>query len=125
MTLNDREFIPDDVRIQPHSDGERVKVTFLRDTNESREVVLRRSWLPQFLNAMRNEIAPGQAVPIDPNSLSFGRSYSLQGWECKRSPEGGARMTLYIDLPDQGRVVTMPISLGPDEVTHLIDQLRS
>lgn len=118
------EFIPDEVEVFPNDDGKRIKLIFRRDdSSESREVVFLKSWLPQLLNQLRPHIAPSSAVQIDKNSLRPGQDFSLQGWECNLSPGGGARLILYIDLPDQGRVATVPMTLDKSDVQRLLERL--
>ena len=118
------EFIPDEVEVFPNNDGKRVKVVFRRDNGESREVVLLKPWLPQLLNQLRPQIAPSSAVQIDKGSLRPGQDFALQGWECNRVPGGGARLVLYIDLPDQGRVATVPMTLDKADVDRLRQKLE-
>jgi hypothetical protein len=124
MTTEPEEFIADQLEVAGSDDGTRVLLVFSRDdTSETREVVLRKSWLPQLLNMVRPHIDPSSAVPIDKNSLRPGQDFALQGWECKRVPGGGARLVLYIDLPDQGRVTTVPMTLDKTDVERLRQQL--
>lgn len=116
-------FHPDECEIFAHSDGEHIKIAFRTDSGESREVVLRRKALPSLLNQLSAQIAPGQAVRIDSHSLRPGTDFVLQGWECRLDAQGGARLVLYIDLPEQGRVVTVPLSLNAADVAQLIARL--
>ena len=117
------EFIPDEIEVFPNDDRKRVKLVFRRDSGESREVVLLKSWLPQLLTQLRPHIAPSSAVQIDKGSFQPGQDFALQGWECRTTPAGGARLVLYIDLPNQGRVVTVPMTLDRADVDQLRQQL--
>jgi hypothetical protein len=115
------EFIPDGVRTQ--RSGEYVKIIFERDDGQFRDVVAHRTWLPSLVTCLLNEIGPGQAVPIDKGSLNFGTTYSVQGFQARPASDGSARLTLFVDLPDQGRVVTIPIDLKPEERSQIIQML--
>lgn len=117
------DFFPDECEVLEHSDGQHIRIVFRSDSGESQQVCVRRKWLPSLLNQLSEQIAPGQAVRIDQNSLRPGMDFALQGWDCRRNPQGGARLVLYVDLPDQGRVVTIPVALDAHDVPVLVQRL--
>lgn len=109
-----------DIRVS----DEDVTLDFRTDNGESRVVVLSRKWLPTLIARLMQETEPGQAVPIDRNSLQIGASFSVQGWQIQHRSDGARRLVLAVDLPDQGRVVTIPLELSPSDVQNIIKQLQ-
>jgi hypothetical protein len=117
--MADEPFLVDESDVQIDASGEFVKFIFSRDSGERREVVLRRQWLPALATQIQKNIAPGQAVPIDKGSLQIGANFSLQGFQVRRKSDGGATLTLFVDMPDQGRVVTIPMQMSPADIATL------
>jgi hypothetical protein len=113
---------PDEMEIRV--DGDDIVLDFKADSGESRVVVLSRKWVPTLLARLMQETEPGQMVPIDRASLQIGASFSVQSWQVQRRSDGARRLTLAVDLPDQGRVVTIPLELSAAEVQSLLDQLK-
>lgn len=109
--------------LETERDGEWITLTFRADTGESQVVSLNWAQLPTLVAQLVQETGPGQAVPIDQGSLQIGTTYSLQGYQVRRNTDGRRLLTLAIDLPDQGRTVTIPIELSPKEVADLIGML--
>jgi hypothetical protein len=105
-------------------DGRQVKLVFRSDDGDSREIVVDRQWLPQLITQLQRRIAPGQAVPINKDSLDIGQTFALQGYQVRRNADGGAILTLFVDLPDQGRVVTIPLDFSSKDVDQLILMLK-
>lgn len=120
---DDVSFEATETDIALSADGAHVRLIFNDDNGKSREVILLRKWLPAFVAQMQRNIEPGQIVPIDKASLQIGRSFSLQGFQARRFPDGGATITLFVDLPDQGRVVTIPLEMTPKDVSTLLTML--
>jgi hypothetical protein len=112
------DFIPDDTDFEERDDS--IKIFFRRNNDTSREVTLLKKWVPVFVSQLISKIEEGQVVPIDKNSLQIGQSFSVQGWNMTKRQNGGRRLTLFVDLPDHGRVVTIPLELSSSEVAKLI-----
>ena len=123
MADESKEFRPDECETFLSEDRKRVKIVFRRDSGETQEAVLARTWIPQLIVQLQTRIEPGQATPIDRGSLRIGQTFSLQGYQVGHRPDGSAILTLFVDLPDQGRVVTIPLVLPPPEITQFIQML--
>jgi hypothetical protein len=121
----DAPFLVDNAAVALNDTGEFAKLVFSRDTGESREVILRREWLPMLVVEIQSKIAPSQATPIDRGSLHMGQNFSLRGFQARRVQSGGATLTLFVDLPDQGRGVTIPLDLTSEDVDTLIKMLSA
>jgi hypothetical protein len=113
---------PDEANIGP--EGEDIILDFRSDSGESRAVVLSREWLPGLIARLMHQIGPEEAVPVDQGSLQVGARFAVQGWQVQRESDGARRLDVIINLPDQGRVVTIPLDLTPPDVQNLIDQLK-
>jgi hypothetical protein len=121
----DRDFVATNgINIERHSDGKRVRLTFLGDEDKALAVVLPVSGLPQLAAAVQSEIGTGLIVPIDRNSLKIGRPYSVQGFQVQYRQDGSARLTIFENLHDQGRTVTHALELAAQDVTDLIAHLK-
>jgi hypothetical protein len=110
---------PDEADIS--ADGEDVVLDFRSDAGESRSVVLARQWLPGLIARLMHQIGPDEAVPTE---LQVGARFAVQGWQVARQSDGARRLDVIINLPDQDRVVTIPLDLAPADVQSLIDQLK-
>lgn len=121
--MADADFIPDNTLTETSSDGELIRISFLRDDGQSRVVTMHRTWLPQLLAELQSKIAPGQATPINRGSLQIGANFRVQGFQAHRNQDGSAVLTLAIDLTDQGRIVTLPIDLEASEREQIIQML--
>jgi hypothetical protein len=120
---DNRPFEASETDIALSGDGTSVRLIFNDDSRKSREVILRRKWLPMFAAQIQKNIEPGQIVPIDKGSLQIGQSFSLQGFHAHRLSDGGATIVLFVDLPDQGRVVTIPMDMTPKDLSTLLTML--
>ena len=116
----DDVFEPDECEVALSKDGESVRISFRRDNGTSREAVLPRKWLPGLVAQLLAQIEPGSAVPIDQGSLQIGRTFVVQGYNVRKRPDGGCLLTLFVDLPDQGRIVTIPLELSAPEVSEIV-----
>lgn len=117
MTLRPNEF-------EVGKDGDRVTLTFRADTGESQAVSLARAQVATFVARISQEIGAGSVVPIDRGTLQIGASFSVQGWQIQKRDDGARRIVLAIDLPDQDRVVTMPLDFTSAEVAQFIEELK-
>jgi hypothetical protein len=117
------DFEADELNIQTHTDGQRVRLRFSRDSGGHRLVTIRRSNLPTLLSVLQREIPPGAVVPIDRASLQAGTNYRLEGYGVQKQPDGGAMLTFHIELLDQGRGVSLPLRLSAQEVTDILRRL--
>lgn len=104
--------------------GDEIILDFKNDNGESQQISMSRTWLPQLLSRLMKEVPSGQAVPIDRSSLQVGASFSLEGWQVQRRNDGARRLVLAVNLPDQARVVTIPIELSAKEAESLVNQLE-
>jgi hypothetical protein len=115
---------PDEADIS--TDGEDVVLDFRSDAGESRSIVLSRQWLPGLIARLMHQVGPDEAIPsaTDQGSLQVGARFAVQGWQVARQSDGARRLDVIINLPDQDRVVTIPLDLTPPDVQSLIDQLK-
>lgn len=121
----DGPFRPDECETMLSEDGESVKMVLTNDVGERQEAVFDRRWIPSLITQLQRRIVPGQATPIDKDSLRPGQTFSLQGYEIWHEQDGSARLTLFLDLPDQNRVATIPIELTPKDVAAIIERLSA
>lgn len=120
--MTDDDFKPDDLQFQISEDGKSVRLIFTRDNGEYREVVLRRSSLPSLVAGAQNLLSPQDAVPIDRDSLRPGTIIRLTGYQF--SPRGKKLgLTLFLELPDQDRGVTIPLNLSRKDAESIAEQL--
>jgi hypothetical protein len=113
---------PDEAEMS--TDGEDVVLDFRSDSGESRAVVLSRQWLPGLIARLMDQIGPDEAVHTDQGSLQVGARFAVQGWQVQRQDDGARRLDVIVNLPDQGRVVAIPLDLTPPDVQSLINQLK-
>ena len=119
---DDDEFEPDDLQFQTSDDGERVRLIFIRDSGEHQAVVLRRSDLASLVAGAQKLLSPRDAVPIDQGSLRPGMTLELTGFQFSpRESELG--LTLFVELPDQDRGVTIPLRLSRKDAESIMEQL--
>src|SRR5437763_14237359 len=111
-------FEPDEWEIKVH-DGDRIGLRFRSDNGKTREVVVPRSMVPGLIARLVAEIGPGQGVPIA-GSLRPGQTILVQGFGGRRLPDGGAVLTLFVHLPDEGRDVTIPLELSAANVVEFV-----
>lgn len=115
---------PDELEILPGPDDDHVTLSFRSDNGDRRDIILDRRQLPAIVGRLAQETGPGQAVPIDKGSLQIGATFAVQGWAVRKATDGSRLLTLMVDLPDPGRVVTIPLELTPADVQALIGQLK-
>ena len=118
------DFEPDDCEAVLIENDTKVRISFLNDSGASREVVLARQWPPQLVELLIAKIESGSVVPIDQGSLRPGQTFAVRGFQVRRVSDGSRLLTLSADLPDQGRMVTIPLELSPTDAGKLIEMLR-
>jgi hypothetical protein len=123
MTDKEQPFITSGCNIESYADGVHMRLNFIDHKDEIRAVVLRREQIPELIGVLQTEIVPGQVVPIDQESLRIGTNYRLQGFGVRKREDNSAQLTLYIQLPEQGRTVTLNLPLTASDVTSLIIHL--
>lgn len=116
---------PDEMEVGTEENGQRVTLAFRSDSGETQAVSLARAQIPTFVARLLQETEAGSAVPIDRGSLHIGNTFAVQSFHVLRRSDGARLLTLAVDMPDEGRVVTIPLELSPIEVTRLIEMLGS
>lgn len=116
-------FVPDDFVVLLSEDGKRVTLRFSCDSDEQVLISIPRIHLASLVVEATKLLPPGSAVPIDRDSLRPGTTYSLQGYQFSPRPEH-LGLTLFVDLPDQGRVVTIPLQLTPKDIEVVSEQIK-
>lgn len=114
-------IIPDDVEVV-RSDLF-VTLTFSADGGESRAVKLVRSRLPFFVSKLMKEVESDQVTPIRPDALAAGTSFAIHGWQMAKADDGGRLLTLFVELREPARTVTVPLELSPEDVAALREDL--
>lgn len=124
MSENDNNFVADkgcDVA----SNADSVRLTFLNRSGKSCPVVVRREDIPQILVSLHNETSPGQVVPIAKGSMKIGANYQIEGQQFRKNPDGSVVLTLFVNLLDEGRVVTFALDIPAKEKESLSQYLSS
>ncbi len=121
MTTSD-DFEVKDLQFQTSEEGEKVRLIFTRNSGERQEVVFRRRDLASLVAGAQKLLSPSDAVPIDRESLRSGTTIQVTGYQF--SP-GGAELclTLFVDLPDQGRGVTIPLCFSRKNVESMMGDM--
>jgi hypothetical protein len=99
-----------------HEDGVHVRLTFIRDKGESQAIFLDRAGLSQLALALRKETLSGSIVPIDQASMTIGLNYRVVGHQVGFLPDRTIKLTVFLDLPDQGRTLSLSLALSADDV---------
>lgn len=120
--MSQKSLRPDSVEIERSEDS--ITLVFMTDSGERQAVELRQVQIEALLARLAKESRPGSLVPIDRESLNIGQSISIQGWQVEKRGDGARRLVLHVDLPDQGRTVSIPLFLPPGEVADLIKELQ-
>jgi hypothetical protein len=113
----------DEMEIGTEEEGQRVTLTFRTDTGETLGVSLTRGQVGVTVARLVQEIGSGSVAPIARGLLQIGASFSVQGFQVQRKTDGARLLTLAVDMPEEGRVVTIPLELSPIEVEELIKML--
>jgi hypothetical protein len=121
--MSDEAFEPDDCEAVLIENDTKVRITFARDNGTSREVVLPREALPELVALLVGKIERGPIVRIDQGSLRPGQTVAVRGLRVQKISDGSRLLTLTALLPDQGREVTIPLELSPDDARQLIEWL--
>ena len=119
MTDDDFEVAGVDVA----RNGELVKLIFLDRDDNTRPVVLHQHGIPQLIGALQQHIAAGKVVPMTPKSARIGAIYALEGHGIRKNPDGSAVLTLFVNLPEEGRTVTFDLPLAAKDAQALAKQL--
>jgi hypothetical protein len=113
------EFVPDHLEVQDHTDGERVRLVFGRDSDgATKSIVLKKDQLPAIASQLHRRIEAGSVVPISPSDMRIGADYRLTGYEVGIRSDS-FRLNLHVELPAQGRTVTMGLDLNKKEAADL------
>src|SRR5277367_6259725 len=123
MDTDNEDFVISGCDVQEHPDGKRLRLTFVGEGDKTRSVVMNREGVPLLVGALHSKIGHGTVVPIDKDSLRAGTNIQVQGWDLTNRPDRSVRLTIYVDMIDQGRVVTIPVELSRENVTALIHQM--
>jgi len=116
-------FIAVGCNIGKHEDGVHLRLRFMEDSGQTRDIVINRRDIPPLLASLQQEIVAGSVVPIDRGSLRIGADFQAEGYQCKRKSDGSATLTVAISLPEQSRTVTLPIDLPPQDAKSLAEHL--
>lgn len=122
--MNDNDIRPTETETMSSPDGKSLRIVFRQDDGKEAAIHMARVHLPQLITVLQREMPPGQATPIDRRSLQIGVNFSLQGYEVRQRPNGHKCLVLMVDLLDQGRVVSIPLDLSPQDVETIIKMLR-
>ena len=109
--------------IGTNDEGTHIRFRFIDDVNQQRHVVMAKQNIPLLLAALQKEIVSGSVVPIDRGSLRIGADFQVQGYQCQRKEDGSAVLTVMINLPEQGRTVTLPIDFPAEDAKSLAGHL--
>ena len=121
--MTDDVFEPDDLQFQ-ESDDDQIRMIFAKNSGEHRTVVVRRENLASLFAGIQRLLPAGDAVPIDRDSFRAGTTIRVTSYQF--SPrETEFRMTLFVDLPDQGRSVTIPLHFSRKDAKSIIEQLQN
>jgi hypothetical protein len=120
--VSEPDFFAVGLNVESHSDAPYVRLTFSDDDDKTRAVIIHQSNLPSAISALHEKISSPNVVPIDRASLKQGQDYVVTGFSAKKLPEG-AELTVHLNLPDQGRFVTLAMALSPQDITGLVLQL--
>lgn len=117
-------FYPTEVVAQDNADRSGVRLVFNRAKGSPVGVEFSHSHLRILLALVQSKIGPGphrstNVVSIDRCSLQIGTFFDLHGWKTSKLPSGGLRLTLMVNLLDQGRVVEIPINISRDDAASL------
>ena len=118
-------FRPDEMEVKTEDDGRRVTLTFRADSGEILGVSLTRAQVGATVARLVQETEAGSVVPIDRGSLRIGASFSVQGLQVQKKTDGSRLLTIVVDMPEDRRVVTIPLDLSPADVAELIKMLGS
>lgn len=118
-------FRPDDCEIEAVGEHD-IRLSFNAEDGESRQVLLARTWLPVLLAQLTQEVRPGQAVPIDPDSLQNAKGFVVEGFRVQRRERdnGSRRLVLTVDTRQPRGIVTVPLELPPYQVAGVLDMLE-
>ena len=117
-------FIPDDCETAISEDGALVRVLFSRRNGDSVEVVIPQLRLPLVVSQLQKRLSGSHAVPIDHGSVQIGRQYVPHGFQVRRH-EGETVLTVFLELSDPERMVTLPLRFKPSTVRDLISDLEA
>lgn len=119
----DNEFHPDEMDVATSQDGRSIRLLFSKDSGERQAIIIPAQGAALLLQQLQKRTGRTVGLPASKGSLQFGETFSLAGVQIGPRPEGGAMLTLAIDLLDQGRVVTLPIELPPKDLEQLVANL--
>jgi hypothetical protein len=123
MDQDEAQFLAVGCDLQEHPAGTHLRLNFFDSNNKSRAIVLTRESLPLLVGALHPKIGDGTVVPIDQKSLQVAANIRVEGWDLEKRPDRSARLTIYLEMRDQGRTVMLPLDLSPENVTCLKTQL--
>jgi len=118
------DFIPRETQVASIEGGAKLQVIFREEEGATCEVILLQEQVPGFVAQLVSHIEQGQVVPIRAQSLRIGRDFQFVGWSIQRNAaDGRRRLIALIDLPDEGRQVTLPLEFSEADVEELRRQL--
>jgi len=121
--MADVEFRPDQLEVRaPEQGSTEVRLVWSRDTDERRVVILDKSQLPQVCAELQGQIEPGSGVPINLDSLRPGTTISVTGLQFGPRADH-FRLTALADLPDQNRVVTIPLRFSKRDAEQCVNAM--
>lgn len=121
--MPEEAFVASGFDVLNSEDGGNVVLQFTRDDGGTRMVTVPKQAIPQLLGALQASTGQGSVVPIDRSSLRSGADYQVQGYQFGRRKNGGAEITIHVELVGQGRVVTLTLDFPPEDVASLAKHL--
>lgn len=119
----DNEFEPNGFNTARDAAGN-VRLRFYRDDGREVSIIIPGASLPLLLQELQRQIGSSGGQTISAVDLQVGRAFQTVGRQVRKTPDGGAVLTLGIELPDPHRVVTLPIRFSPEGVAALLDDLK-
>ena len=116
--MTDVDFRPDQLGIEEAGQTE-VRLVWAQDSGERRTVVLSKSLLPQVFAQLQTQIAVGSGAPINMAAFRPGTTISVTGLQFGQRADH-FRLTLFADLPDEGRAVTIPLRISKKEAEECV-----
>jgi|HubBroStandDraft_6_1064221.scaffolds.fasta_scaffold191591_1 hypothetical protein len=109
--------------VQIINDGADAALAFETPEGQQIGVIIGRDFLPSVLLEIQSNIGSATIVPISKRSLRPGTRIRARGHQIGPGPDGGKMLTIFAEVGDDHRVVTIPIDLPSHEVGKLVDDL--
>lgn len=105
-------------------DDQVVRLSFCDEMENWVRIVTSKNNLPSLLGEIQKQTGSEIPAPSSPSELSPGQQVAIQSTQVSARADGSVQITFVVDIPNENRVVTIPLTLTAAQSSELASDLQ-